>query len=299
MRGISTPPAASAEQAGVFTREQAVAAGYTNYRIRNLLAQRRWSVVLGSVYIETATTLTPASLAHAARLAGGLGVVVSHTTAGLFHRLRVPADPELHVIAERNRRIRIPGLRAHRIEVRESEMVLVDGIVVTDLVRTVADLLLWLPEEAGRAMLTDALRRRLCTIDEVRRQLVRMGVRHGRDRAWSVLADLAASPYSEGEVKVHRLLRRARIEGWVANAAVHDGEGLIGYVDLLFEDSKVVVEFDGRAFHSDEVAFQRDRTRQNRLILAGYIPLRFTWDDVVHRPEHVVAEIRAALRAAA
>jgi hypothetical protein len=241
MRGISTPPAIAAEQAGVFTREQARAAGYTNFRIRNLLAQRRWAIVLGSVYVETATTLTPASLAHAALLAGGLGVVASHTTAGHLHHLRVPADPELHVISERDRRIRIPGLRSHRIELPEREMVRVGTVVATDLVRTVADLLLWLPEEAGRAMLTDALRRRLCSIDEVRRQLVRMGVRHGRDRAFSVLADLAASPYSEGEVKVHRLLRRAGVGGWTANAAVYDAQGLIGYVDLLFEGVKVVV----------------------------------------------------------
>lgn len=134
-------------------------------------------------------------------------MIVSHTTAGRFHQLRVPADPELHVIVERNRRVRIPGLRAHRIEVRDRELVRVGGVVATDLVRTVAD--------------------------------------------------------------------------------------------LLLEGSRVVVEFDGRAFRSDDVAFQRDRTRQNRLILAGYIPLRFTWDDVVHRPQHVVAEIRAVLRAAA
>ncbi|MFC6239234.1 DUF559 domain-containing protein [Longivirga aurantiaca] len=207
MRGISTSPAVAAEQAGVFTRARAVEAGYTNFRIRHLLAQRRWSVVLGSVYVETASRLTPTSLAHAARLAGGLGVIVSHTTAGSFHQLRVPADPGLHVIVERNRRVRIPGLRAHRIEVRDRELVRVGGVVATDLVRTVAD--------------------------------------------------------------------------------------------LLLEGSRVVVEFDGRAFRSDDVAFQRDRTRQNRLILAGYIPLRFTWDDVVHRPQHVVAEIRAALRAAA
>jgi len=299
MRGTSTPPAAAAEQAGVFTREQALEAGYTNFRIRNLLAQRRWSVVLGSVYIETASRLTPMSLAYAARLAGGLEAIVSHTTAGVFHRLSVPTDPELHVIVERNRRVRVPGLRAHRIEVRDDELVRVGGVVATDLVRTVADLLLWLPEEAARTLLADALRRNLCSVDDVRRQLVRMGVRHGRDRAWSVLADLAGSPYSEGEVRVHRLLRKARIDGWVANAPVYDAEGLIGYVDLLFESCKVVVEFDGRAFHTDEVAFQRDRTRQNRLILAGYIPLRFTWDDVVHRPQHVVAEIRAAVRAAA
>ena len=43
-------------------------------------------------------------------------------------------------------------------------------------------------------------------------------------------------------------------------------------------------EIDGRAFHSDADRFQRDRTRQNRLVGAGWTVLRFTWNDLRDRP---------------
>jgi very-short-patch-repair endonuclease len=76
---------------------------------------------------------------------------------------------------------------------------------------------------------------------------------------------------------------------------VSDADGLIGIVDVLFDEARVVVEIDGRAYHSDDVAFQRDRTRQNRLMRAGYLVLRFTWDDVVARPDEIVALVRHAL----
>jgi very-short-patch-repair endonuclease len=73
---------------------------------------------------------------------------------------------------------------------------------------------------------------------------------------------------------------------------VHDGDGLIGIVDLMFEGAKLVIEIDGHAYHSDDIAFQRDRSRQNRLVRAGYTILRFTWDDVVHRPGEVAESVR-------
>jgi very-short-patch-repair endonuclease len=110
-----------------------------------------------------------------------------------------------------------------------------------------------------------------------------------------VLADVCSGAHSEAEVKIHRLMRDAGISGWLANVPLHDEAGLIGIVDILFREQRLVLEIDGRAFHSDERAFQRDRSRQNRLIAQGYRVLRFTWVDVVRRPAEVVAAIRNAL----
>lgn len=49
---------------------------------------------------------------------------------------------------------------------------------------------------------------------------------------------------------------------------------------------------DGRAWHSAGDRFQRDRTRQNALVAAGYTVLRFTWFDVTERPEYVIRTVR-------
>ncbi len=187
-----------------------------------------------------------------------------------------------------------PGLRVHRVRLRDDEITIRTGVPVTRFDRTVADCLLWLPEDAGRALVTSVLQRHVMTTDEVRVALARCGQRHGSTRAWSVLHELVSGPHSVAEARAHRLLRRAGITGWSANVEVHDGDGLVGVVDLLFDDVRLVVEIDGRAHHSAESAFQRDRTRQNRLVRAGYTVLRFTWDDLVQRSDRVVVEIRSA-----
>ena len=90
-------------------------------------------------------------------------------------------------------------------------------------------------------------------------------------------------------------LHRARIAGWGANIPIKDAAGIIGVGDIVFRDVKLVVEIDGRAYHSTPEAFERDRERQNLLVAAGWTVLRFTWRDLTTRPEHVVATILANL----
>ena len=55
--------------------------------------------------------------------------------------------------------------------------------------------------------------------------------------------------------------------------------------------ARVAVEVDGWAWHSDVERFREDRRRQNALVLAGWTVLRFTWDDLMRRPETVVGQI--------
>jgi len=70
----------------------------------------------------------------------------------------------------------------------------------------------------------------------------------------------------------------------------------VGYVDMVV-NGRVIVEVDGRAYHSDPAAFNRDRRRDRAAYLAGYVPLRFTYAEVVYEPETVVAHVRRALTA--
>ncbi len=70
---------------------------------------------------------------------------------------------------------------------------------------------------------------------------------------------------------------------------------MIGVVDLLFEQARLIVEIDGWRSHGSHQAFVLDRRRGNRLKAAGYDVLNFTWDDLVERPAEVVAEVRALL----
>ena len=70
---------------------------------------------------------------------------------------------------------------------------------------------------------------------------------------------------------------------------------LIGRVDFAWQAAKLVVETDGFAFHADRQSYRQDRRRGNALLVAGWRVLRFSWEDVVLRPDEVVACVRAAL----
>jgi very-short-patch-repair endonuclease len=298
MRGSSTPPDPSRLQAGTFTARQAAEGGYTDYRVRRLLRDGRWVVVLGSVYAESGTAITEASLAWAGRLAAGGDAVVSHGTAARLWGLRTPTEADVHVTVPRPCRLRIAGLRTHRLELAEDDLDVVAGVLCTNLVKTVVECLMWLPEEYGRAMLLDAVQRGVVSWTDLDRLLRRSGRRHGSPRARAVLTDLEHGAHSEAEVLAHRILRAAGLAGWEANVPVYDALGLVGVVDLLFRRERLVIEIDGRAYHSSPDAFQRDRTRQNRLVAAGYVVLRFTWEDLVERPGYVVSAIIGAIASA-
>jgi len=82
--------------------------------------------------------------------------------------------------------------------------------------------------------------------------------------------------------------------GWRFNTEVHDAEGKIGDVDALHAATGIVVELDGQQFHGPD-RFQADRTRDQRLAAAGYVVLRFTWDDLVNRPDDVIERIRRTM----
>ena len=55
------------------------------------------------------------------------------------------------------------------------------------------------------------------------------------------------------------------------------------------------METDGWQAHGTPYAFQADRTQTNALQLAGWLVLRFTWEDPTRRPRNVAAMVRTAL----
>jgi very-short-patch-repair endonuclease len=69
----------------------------------------------------------------------------------------------------------------------------------------------------------------------------------------------------------------------------------IARIDAAYPERRIAVEVDGFEAHSSPEAFQRDRTRQNRLVALGWTVLRFTWADVVQRPAIVAQTIREAI----
>ncbi|WP_344047004.1 hypothetical protein [Nocardioides panacihumi] len=68
-------------------------------------------------------------------------------------------------------------------------------------------------------------------------------------------------------------------------------DGAIHHVDLADPVRGVVLEADSWEFHSGKEAFERDCRRYNRLVLAGWIVLRYTWRQVMLGGGWVVQEL--------
>ena len=55
------------------------------------------------------------------------------------------------------------------------------------------------------------------------------------------------------------------------------------------------METDGALASWSRVQVKKDRRRNNASLIGGYLVLRFGYDDVVHHPERMVAEVLAVL----
>jgi very-short-patch-repair endonuclease len=104
------------------------------------------------------------------------------------------------------------------------------------------------------------------------------------------LRDASLSAASEPE----RLLARAfRSRGFDVAANVPVGPYICDFVD---ERAKLIIEVDGREFHSDPETFRRDRRRQNWLVRQGWMILRYAAYDVLADSLAVADEIIIDIR---
>lgn len=73
------------------------------------------------------------------------------------------------------------------------------------------------------------------------------------------------------------------------------GKGRTARVDLAYPGARLVIEADGRRWHSGRADFESDRERSNLLAARGCTVLRFGWDDVRRRSDQVVDAVHRVL----
>ena len=135
---------------------------------------------------------------------------------------------------------------------------------------------------------------RAATLTLLRKALSACPNRSGNKERQMLLLDSRDEPWSAAERAAHRLLRQAGLLGWTTNRSIRV-DGSLYYLDIAFGAERVAVEIDGRQFHSDALMFESDRIRQNKVVLAGWTVLRFTWQMLTASPDQVVTDIRRAL----
>jgi very-short-patch-repair endonuclease len=240
---------------------------------------------------------------HQALLAAALSAdaIVSHRSAAELWGLIQPAGYiDVSVTPPNHPRLRPPAI-AHRIIDLHPELAVERmGLRLTDPTRTIIDLGLVLPTWAVKDCLSRGITTKLFEVGEVERlrdALGRQG-RNGTGVVREVLEERLLTVGDEESLLERRfldLMRRYGLPPHSFQFEVWHAGRFIGRVDAAYPDRKLAIEVDGFAHHSSPDAFQRDRTRQNRLVALGWTVLRFTWHDVVHRPAMVAQQIREAI----
>ena len=130
--------ALAGQQNGVFTRRDAVRLGFDTGAIDYRLAIGRWHKVFRCVY-----SLTPQVSIEGQRRAAVLSVgedaAAGRRMAALLHGFEPPATRFFDVVCPRHGHSR-GTIRVHREPLPPAEVAVVDGIRVTSVARTLADL---------------------------------------------------------------------------------------------------------------------------------------------------------------
>ena len=102
---------------------------------------------------------------------------------------------------------------------------------------------------------------------------------------------LAANPFESGLRAIALDVPGLRL---VPQVRVRTGSGQVR-PDLVDEVIGMVVEADSFSWHGDRVALKRDARRYNALVAAGWIVLRFCWEDVMFEQAMVQAVLASAV----
>lgn len=285
-------------QHGVFTRRQAAAAGLNVRTVETRVESGIYERLLPGVYGVVGAPDTWHRQVLAAVLAGSDLSAASHQTAAFLWGMSDRQPGVIEVVSRRHRRVKPEGYRVRESkDIRESDIVAVDGIPVTTAVRTVVDLGASAPEWVVERCLDTGLRNELFTIWDVQRFIVRVA-RSGRTGVGIArpLVEERLTWKGITESDLEDLLRRIvatmphPMPQPQFNLLEKNGT-FVGRYDFAYPTRLSIIETDSERYHMDPLSFQRDREKQNRAQMLGWTVYRVTWRQLIDDPDSVRAII--------
>lgn len=299
MRDVSELARKAASQYGLLTSDDLHGLSVTTKRRAALVAlgvlrrERRGLYVFGALDGRWEQELMRACLAGTRR------GVVSHRSAQRLWDLR-PWETIVEVTVRGGNSPTVDGAVVHRSwDLEPVDITWVEGLPVTSVPRTLCDAGVHHRKEEVARMVSAAIGRDLVTLGDLRAFRARVG-RHGRtgvgvlDAVLETMSSEVDKTQSPKEADLLRLLTAHGLPDPVAQLpVVVRGERF--RLDLAYPQSRVALEYDGFVEHISPAQFDRDRYRQNLLLLDGWLVLRFSRVDLRERAAWVATQVRHAL----
>lgn len=290
----------AARHHGVVTRQQAAAVGLSAAQLRHRVANGLLLRESSSVFVVAGAPRTFRQRLVVAT-ASVDGAVASHEAAGLLRHFE-PLPPRRVVVTVHHAGSRrAVADHVHRTRyLPERHVELVDGIAATSAVRTMLDLAVVVGPERMTRMLDNAIAAKVIDVGNLVDEFHAMAARGrtGRAHLRRLLverSDGLAVPTSVLEQRTLELIAAHRLPAPVAQWSPPWGGTLIGRVDFAYPDQRLVVEVDGRRWHTRVADFEVDHRRDQLAVVAGWRVLRFTWAQVTQRPDEVVSTLSSVI----
>lgn len=234
-------------------------------------------------------------------LGAGPSAVVSHESVALVHGAeKLPTRPVTLTVPHGGHH-RLPGVLVHQIDdLAPSHRANWQGLTVSSPPRAVVELGATRSLSVVGRVADDLVRARRTTYSAIAAVLAAV-TRPGKPGLGTVAAVL--SERSDGHVPASSVLEEALFAALSAGGLPDPvrqvplpGRGpLRGLVDAAYPDALIVIEADGRRWHSRVDAARRDRERDAQVVRAGWVPLRFVYEQVLEDPAAVCAVVAETL----
>ena len=229
---------------------------------------------------------------EAARRLTGTVVLISAAAHWQWKRMWEPRHPQVAVPVGR----KVAPDRRTGVDLRWRSIPsddVVDGWV-TSRVRTVLDCAVLLPFPQALAIADSALRSHTVAREELLTRADGLD-RQLRPRVRRVLEcadERAANPFESALRAILLDVPGLTVEPQVR---IDDDAGFVGRVDLADRRRRIVIEGESFEFHGEKEMLDRDCRRYSRLSADGWLVLRFSWTQVMARPDWVRSLVAAAV----
>lgn len=283
-------------QHGVVAQRQLLAIGFSERAIKARLNAGRLNAFHREVYAVGHSRVSQHGRWLAAVLAYGNSALLSHRVAAALWGLNKPRSFPIDVTAPIGRQglRRRSGIWIHRGRLDPEDRDERARIPVTSVARTLFDLAEVVDFQRLERAWEEADRLKFLKLGEVEVVCERGYGRRALKPTRRLLAEARAVTRTRSplEDRFQRFCHFYDLPPHSTNVEVLGKE-----VDALWPAAKLIVELDSWEFHSHRAAFQRDRARDTRLLVAGYRTARVTHERLDTEAASLATEIRELLRA--
>lgn len=268
--------------------------GYSRPAVSRAVKDGRLHMLYRGVYAVGHTNLSPHGQCLAAVLACGPNALLSHVSAAWLWGLTKTSPSPASVSAPFHRKRR-PPLRLHEARsLVPEDRALRDGIPVTSLARTLLDLAATVRFEWLEKMVERSEDLGLFDLREVEDLLARTVGHHGHGRLRKAIALYRPTSFTRSglEKRFLELCLEAGLPQPRMNYVEHGFE-----LDCYWPEFRFAVELDLFETHGTRAAFERDRKRQEDLLLVGIGMTRVTGPRLEREPDGVIERVRRLLSA--